>query len=262
MKKDEDNEPKTPLEAAIDKATGYKPGDESRVVADAGQDGQETVETKPSADETKPAEVKENAAQEKEKRDWVKEAYECFIKNAVDSDPTDPVRAIAAYFEKNATDELKAKAKAEGKTAEGCWKFIEAMARKALGGRSGHIDPVAVYAIAMHYFQDVPKDWDKVEVKAKSKAKEKSKRETKKIEELERKIAQPRSPAHALELKAKLKAEKERIKEKEKKAKAKKRGGEQGFFFDLMETETVGPDEGNGGVADTAQDGKEAGDAE
>ena len=54
------NTPKTPLEAAIDKATGYKPGDEDRVVSDAGQDGQEAAETKPASDETKPAEVKEN----------------------------------------------------------------------------------------------------------------------------------------------------------------------------------------------------------
>ena len=235
-----------------------------------GDRGKSVCETKLDADETKQAGVKENAAQVKEKRDWVKEAYECFIKNAVELEPTDPAGAIWEYFKKNATDELKAKVAAEGKTGASCWKFIEAVARKALGGRSGHIDPVAVYAIAMHYFQDVPKDWDKAEKPArreaasvktgKTKANEKAK--TKKVEELERKIAQPKSPAHALELKAKLKAEKERIKEKEKKAKAKKRGGEQGFFFDLMETPAVGPDKGNGSVADAEQDGKGAGNAE
>ena len=301
MSEEIDNGPKTPLEAAIDRATGYEPGDENRVVTDAEQDGQGSGaeaaevgiadETKPEAAETKPVEVKgnaapvkekrdwvkENAAPVKEKRDWVKEAYEFFIKNAVDSDPTDPVKAIAAYFEKNATDELKAKAKAEGKTGASCWKFIKAVARKALGGRSGHIDPVAIYAIAMHYFQDVPKDWEKVEkVKAESKVKSKGDKvdkpsaalpsgvkKTKKIEELERKISQPGSAKRAQELKAKLKAEKERIKEKERKAK-----GEQGFFFDLMETETVstfaeatedeGLDGGNGGVSAAEQDGKEA----
>ena len=242
MNKDEDNKPKTPLEAAIDKATGFKPGEESRVVADAGQDGQEASEE----------ECDEGSASTGKNRDWVKDAYECFVKNAVDSDPTDPVKAIEAYFEKNATDELKAKVEAEGKTAEGCWKFIEAVARKALGGRSGHIDPVTVYAIAMHYFQDVPKDWDRKDEKPArreaasvktGKTKANGKAKTKKVEELERKIAQPGSAKHALELKAKLKAEKKRIQEKEKKAKAKKRGGEQGFFFDLMETETVGPKE-------------------
>ena len=276
-----DNRPKNAFEAAIDKATGYEPGDENSVVSDAAQDGQgegggaEAAETKPGADETKQAEVKENAAPVKEKHDWVEEAYECFVKNAVDLEPTDPVGAIKAYFKKNATDELKAKAKAEGKTADSCWKFIEAVARKALGSRSGHIDPVAVYAIAMHYFQDVPVDWDvkKEKVKAKSKkvgsvksiktsvARSSGKKKTEKIEELERKIAQPGSAKHAQELKAKLKAEKEKLKEKEKKQKAKKRGGEQGFFFDLMETETVGPENGNGG-AEAAQGGKEADDAE
>lgn len=219
MSEENNNEPKTPLEAAIDKATGYVPGEEAK--------GEKKADD----------------------RDWVKDAYECFVKNVVDSDPTDPVKAIAAYFEKNATDELKAKANAEGKTAEGCWTFIEAVARKALGGHSGHIDPVTVYAIAMHYFQDVPKDWDKAKGgRAKDgaaqdgkRAKGKAGKETKKVEELKRKIAQPRSAKHALELKAKLKAEKERLKAKA--SKAKKGGKEQGFFFDLLETETVGPDQ-------------------
>ena len=286
MSEEIDNRPKNAFEAAIDAATGYKPGDEDRVVSDAEQDGQDggadaaevgsASETKPAEDETKTDEVKENAEPVKEKRDWVEEAYKCFIENAVDSEPTDPVKAIEAYFEKNAADNLKMKVEHEGKTAKGCWKFVEAVARKALGSRSGHIDPVAVYAIAMHYFQDVPKDWNekKEKVKAKSEkvgsvkaiktsvARSSGVKKTKKVEELERKIAQPRSAKHAQELKVKLKAEKERIKEKEKKRKAKKRGGEQGFFFDLMETETVGPDAGNGGVAAAEQDGKEAGDAE
>ena len=93
-----------------------------------------------------------------EKRDYVKEAYECFIKNAEGLDPTDPVQAVAAYFERNATDELKARCKAEGKDAKKCWEFIIAVARKV--GGNCHIDPGAVYAMAMHYFEDVPVDWD------------------------------------------------------------------------------------------------------
>ena len=271
MKKEEDNKlgPKGPCGTPGDRG---KPDYESRVVADAGQDGQEASETKPSADETKPAEVKENAAPEKGKRDWVKDAYECFVKNAVDSDPTDPVKAIAAYFEKNATDELKAKAKAEGKTAKGCWKFIEAVARKALGGRSGHIDPVTVYAIAMHYFQDVPALADfepklkaaeekvrkaNLEKKYKENRKKNAKAGTNaKIEALKEKVPQAGSVSHQQELKEKLKAEKAKLKGQ----KPKKGGKEQGFFFDLMEMETVGPDAAHGSAA--AQDGKEAGDAE
>ena len=289
-----DNRPKNAVEAAIDAATGYQPGDEGRVVADAEQDdklgpkgpcgtpgdrGKQVCETKPAADETNPAEVKENATDVKGKRDWVKEAYECFIKNAVDSDPTDPVKAIAAYFEKNATDELKAKAKAEGKTAKGCWKFIEAVARKALGGRSGHVDPVAVYAIAMHYFQDMPALADfepklkaaeekvrkanlekkykenqekhnaEVRAKAAKKAAKTRKKNAKagtnaKIEALKEKIPQAGSVAHQRELKEKLEAEKAKLKGQ----KPKNRGKEQGFFFDLLETETASP-EVDGGAA-------------
>lgn len=92
-------------------------------------------------------------------RNWVEEAYTAFIKDARDIEPTDPVKAIAAYFEKNATDELKARCKAEGKDAAGCWRFVYAVAKKALNGASGHIDPGVVYAIAMHWFEDVPTDW-------------------------------------------------------------------------------------------------------
>ena len=155
------------------------------------------------------------------KRDWVEEAYQAFVKNAEGLDPTDPVKAIEAYFEKNATDELKARCKAEGKDAKGCWRFIEAVARKALKGQSGHLDPGAVYAMAMHWYEDVPKDWD-----AKPEKSEKpTKRETK-IEKLERKISQGQvSPARKKELKAELAKAKPKAK---KKAKPRDR---QGFFF-------------------------------
>ena len=128
----ETEQPKTPLEAAIDKATGYADSIKSKVASTG------TLN-----------------------RNWVEEAYKCFIKDAGGIDPTDPEKAIEVYFQKNATDELKARCKAEGKDAKGCWKFIEAVARKALGNRSGHIDPGVIYAIAMHWFEDVPKDWDK-----------------------------------------------------------------------------------------------------
>ena len=203
-------------------------------VGTPGDRGKPVCETKPAADETKPAEVKENASDVKGRRDWVKEAYECFIKNAVDLEPTDPAGAVWEYFKKNATDELKAKVKAEGKTAEGCWKFIEAVARKALGGRSGHIDPVTVYAIAMHYFQDVPAlpKWEPALEKAEEKRLNKEK------------IPQAGSVAHQLELKEKLKAEKAKLKGQ----KPKNGGKEQGFFFDLLETETASPAV-EGGVA-------------
>ena len=148
-----------------------------------------------------------------EKRDYVAETVKTFITGS-DMEPTDPVKAIEAYFEKNASADLKARAKAEGKTAKTCWTFIEAVAREALHGHSGHIDPVVVYAIAMHYFDDIPVDWNK-----KSEVNTKAKEETK--------------------VKAKAKVKKHFKKQ-------------QGFFFDMIETPTVGPD--------AASDGKEAGD--
>ena len=156
------------------------------------------------------------------KRDWVEEAYKCFIKDAGDIDPTDPVKAIEAYFQKNATDELKARCKAEGKDAKGCWKFIEAVARKALHGSSGHIDPAVVYAIAMHWFEDVPVDWD---APAKAPARQAKTKTEKK--------AKPKKPA---ETPSEIRKEKERQAKAKAKAKAKKPKQQQGFFFEMLET--------------------------
>ena len=164
-----------------------------------------------------------------EKRDWVDEAVQCFIKDATDIDPTDPVKAVAAYFKKNATDELKARCKAEGKDAKGCWKFIEAVARQALHGHNGHIDPAVVYAIAMHYFEDVPVDWDGPTGKVSH-----TPRASAKVE----KQKKPKKPAETP-------SEKRKAKERAKKAAAKKKPTsqvQQGFFFNLLETPAESPE--------------------
>ena len=188
------------LEAAIDKATGYEDSIKSEVASSG------TL-----------------------KRDWVEEAWKCFIKDAADIDPTDPVKAIEAYFQKNATDELKARCKAEGKDAKGCWKFIEEVARKALHGSSGHIDPAVVYAIAMHWFEDVPKDWD---APAKAPARQAKTKTEKK--------AKPKKPA---ETPSEIRKEKERQAKAKAKAKAKKPKQQQGFFFEMLETPVEGGQE-------------------
>ena len=164
-----------------------------------------------------------------EKRDWVGEAVQCFIKDAADIDPTDPVKAIGAYFAKNATDELKARCKAEGKDAKGCWKFIEAVARKALNGHNGHIDPAVVYAIAMHYFEDVPVDWDGPTGKVSHTPRASAKAE---------KAKKAKKPA---ETPSEIKKEKERAKKAAKKKPAPE--VKQGFFFDMLESAPESVDE-------------------
>lgn len=221
----EEAAPKTPLEASIDRATGFKPEDMLNVPCETeqGDSGTEQPET-----ETEKADSgTEKPETGTKRRDYVEEAYTCFIKDAGDIDPTDPVKAIEAYFQKNATDGLKARCKAEGKDAKGCWKFIEAVARKALRGSSGHIDPAVVYAIAMHWFEDVPADWDKAPrrsstVKAMPKAEKKAK--TKK-------------PA---ETPSDVRKEKEKAKKAAKKRKSKT---QQGFFFEMLETPVEGGQE-------------------
>ena len=186
--------PRTPFEAAIDRATGFKADSET----EKAETGTEKAETGT------------------EKRDWVEEAYKCFIKDAKDMDPTDPVTAIEIYFERHATRELLARCKAEGKDAKGCWKFIEAVARKALGGRNGHIDPAVVYAIAMHWFEDVPKDWDKAD---RPKPAEKPKKPAETPSEIKKKKAKAKKAAQKANAAAK---------------KPKRPKNVQGFFFDML----------------------------
>lgn len=187
----------------------------------------ETETEKPDSETEKPDSGTEKPETGTKKRDWVEEAYKCFIKDASDIDPTDPVKAIEAYFQKNATDELKARCKAEGKDAKSCWKFIEAVAKKALHGSDGHIDPAVVYAIAMHWFEDVPADWDKAP-KSSSTVKAKPKAEKK---------AKPKKPA---ETPSEIKKEKEKAKKAAKKRKSKT---QQGFFFEMLETPVEGGQE-------------------
>ena len=235
----EEAAPKTPLEASIDRATGFKPEDTLNVPCETEQGDSETeqpeTETEKADSGTEQAETeteKADSGTEKQetgtkRRDYVEEAYTCFIKDAGDIDPTDPVKAIEAYFQKNATDELKARCKAEGKDAKGCWKFIEAVARKALHGSSGHIDPAVVYAIAMHWFEDVPADLDKA-AKRSSTVKAKPKAEKK---------AKTKKPA---ETPSDVRKEKEKAKKAAKKRKSKT---QQGFFFEMLETPVEGGQE-------------------
>lgn len=214
------NPPATPLEAAIDKATGFA-GDRGQ------QPGPQAAPNPTQGGETPSA------------RDWVEEAYKCFIQDAGDIDPTDPVAAVEAYFQKNATDELKARCKAEGKDAKGCWRFIEAVARKALHGSSGHIDPGVVYAIAMHWFEDVPKDWDGKAAQARPSGQGKvvkPKKPTTKKGRLEERVSHGSSKA---------KAELRELKKKERakaKPKAKRPKQSQGFFFEMLETPATTPE--------------------
>ncbi len=242
------NPPATPLEAAIDKATGFADAAKADVTeeADSEKEKAETEKADSGTDEAASVDdlyVKKNgrygSPKPQPKTDWVEEAYKCFIQDAGDIDPTDPVAAVEAYFQKNATDELKARCKAEGKDAKGCWRFIEAVARKALHGSSEHIDPGVVYAIAMHWFEDVPKDWDGKAAQARPSGQgkvAKPKKPTTKKGRLEERVSHGSSKA---------KAELRELKKKERakaKPKAKKPKQSQGFFFEMLETPVTTPE--------------------
>ena len=177
------------------------------------------------------------------KDEWVEETYRIFIKDAEGIDPTDPVKALEAYFAANAPEDLKARCAAEGKTAAKCWEFVRAVARKALKGSNGHIDPAVVYAIAMHFFQDVPVDWDKPQpsaAKQKASAKDlKAKAKSRAEEEKERAAREARENPLGLDAaRVDVKPEDGKPSRPAKKpAKKPVRGPRtsQGFFFDLME---------------------------
>ena len=164
-------------------------------------------ETKSASDEMKPAEVKENAAPVKEKRDWVKEAYECFLKDKPKD--TEPLSVIRDFYEKNASEELKAKCEAEGKTVEGAYEFMCRVSKKA-GGKS--ISDSIGLSICMHYFQDVPAmaDFEPALEKA-----EKAKRDAEKRKEIAAQVAKSKedkktkAKGKAKATKAAKKAEKE-----------------------------------------------------
>lgn len=149
---------------------------------------------------------------------WIDEAVETFFRNAEGLDPTDPVAAVGAYFERTAGEELKARARAEGRTPAKCWSFVEAVARKVLKGRDGHIDPTVVYALAMHWYEDVPVDWDAAPA---------SDARMEKVE--------PAAEKAAPEEKAKPEKRPAPKKMAAKKKPAPRNAGRQSFFFDLLE---------------------------
>lgn len=229
------NPPKTAeQEAEPSSAVG---AEEDRGISAATQGGEPAT--------AKTASVQQQEAARQPKTDWVEEAYKCFIKDAGDIDPTDPEEAIEAYFQKNATDELKARCKAEGKDAKGCWRFIEAVARKALHGSSGHIDPGVVYAIAMHWFEDVPKDWDGKAAQARPSGQgkvAKPKKPTTKKGRLEERVSHGSSKAKAelRELKKKERAKAAKAARPDTRKKKPKQS--QGFFFEMLETPATTPE--------------------
>lgn len=63
---------------------------------------------------------------------------------------------IRAYFEANASDDLKRRVAAEGKTAAGALAYAKEQARKLAVGGCACVDDETVYGWAMHYFEDEP----------------------------------------------------------------------------------------------------------
>lgn len=109
---------------------------------------EETTEKQeqPNAEPKKVETVKEKTGD-----DYVKEAFDCFLKGK--QKDTEPLSVIRDFYEKNASPELKEKCKAEGKTVEGAYAFMCEVSHKA-GGKS--ISDSIGLSICMHYFQDVP----------------------------------------------------------------------------------------------------------
>ena len=148
---------------------------------------------------------KVETAKEKSGADYVKEAFDCFLKGKPKD--TEPLSVIRDFYEKNASPELKEKCKAEGKTVEGAYGFMCQVSRKAVGKSIS--DSIGL-SICMHYFQDVPAlaDFEPELEKA-----EKAKREAERRKEIAAQVAKDK-----IEKKTK-------AKEKAKATKAAKKAG-------------------------------------
>ena len=79
------------------------------------------------------------------------------------------VGRIRAYFEANASEDLKRRVAAEGKTAAGALAYAKEQARKLAVGGCACVEDETVYGWAMHYFEDEPaeKPAGKTDAKAK-----------------------------------------------------------------------------------------------
>lgn len=65
-------------------------------------------------------------------------------------------RRIREFFEANASEELKAKAAAEGKDAAGALKYCREQARKLAVNGVAAVEDETVFSWAMHWYLDEP----------------------------------------------------------------------------------------------------------
>ena len=165
-----DNNQQTPLEAAIDRATGYDP---SESVGET--DTPETDETPAEADP-----FEDGALFSGKMNDYEK--------------------AVAKYLEKNASEPLREKilaARKEGVSISQCFAYITAEAKKRAKKGCAMIEDEVVYGWAVHYFED---EWI---AERERKAKEAKEAEERKIRwEQERKERAEKSKAEAKKRKA------------------------------------------------------------
>ena len=71
-----------------------------------------------------------------------------------DKNTTGAVERLRAYFEENASDDLRARAAEQGKTAEGAFTYAKSQARRLAVDGCACVDDATVYGWAMHYFED------------------------------------------------------------------------------------------------------------
>ena len=102
------------------------------------------------------------------------------------------------YYEKNASDALREKVKAEGKTIEGAYKYIESVARKFAKANVCAMPDDVAYGLLMHYLEDeaegtIFRTAEEIEADIRRKeeaAKRKEEEAKRKAEEAEKKAAE------------------------------------------------------------------------
>lgn len=137
----------------------------------------------------KPATTESQALPEakiKTRDDYISEGAQIIIDAQAAEDAT-PVGMIQKFFNANASEELKARCKTENKTAQKAYHYLAACARTLISDRRDCVSDAIGLSVAMHYFQDVPENYESIKAATKpapksSEAKSEAKAEKPKAE--------------------------------------------------------------------------------
>ncbi|MBQ4199606.1 MAG: hypothetical protein II649_06960 [Kiritimatiellae bacterium] len=127
-------------------------------------------------------------------------------------------KRVFEYILANASPNLMARISAEGKTIQGCWKFVTSYARKHAANNQYCMPDEEAFGLVMHYFEDEPEgatyktDEEKQAEEDAKKSAEEREAEAKRREEERLAALTPEEREAEVRAKAEAEAERKRIK--------------------------------------------------